>query len=502
MHRLLSWGFAPGYDASALWADGVKRRTSGLSVFFARSGQKTAHPTAFAVVGLVMALTLSVAADTHYVSMPGGYGTNDTAGGYTNWEGAATQIQWAVTAAVDGDTVLVTNGTYYLTNQIVLTNSITLQSVNGPGFTFINGNYPAYSNRCLFWSNKTATVSGFTMSNGYIVAGYAGGGNAYAGGVYMYGGTLTNCHICNNYGQYGGGIQMMDYPVGQRTSYILNCIINSNRGEYFGGASYAQNTGGGTAGYIKNCVISYNTATTAGYPGGVNQSAEHIYNSEISYNTGPIGGIKAGWYGAIYECKIIGNSGTTCGGVSITIGYLSNLRNCLIRNNRATTGAGGVALTGNAYGGPQYMRNLTIVSNSTDSSDNAGGIYFYNTTGKTTNALYNSIVYFNSSGGTYSNVYNNGFTNIIVSNCCIGMTNGALGPATQINNVIYTDPLLIDLPAANCRLSSSSPCINAGYYESWMTTTLDLDDRIRLRYGIVDLGAYEFIRSGTLYGFH
>ncbi|MBU1733915.1 MAG: hypothetical protein KJ692_01610, partial [Verrucomicrobia bacterium] len=263
-----------------------------------------------------------------------------------------------------------------------------------------------------------------------------------------------------------------------------------------------QNSGNGTVGYIKNCVISYNTATIAGYPGGLLQSAEHMYNSEISYNTGPIGGIKGGWYGAIYECKIIGNSGTTCGGVSMTIGYLANLRNCLIRNNHATTGAGGVEFTGNAYGGPQYMRNLTIVSNSTDSAANTGGIYFYNTTGKSTNALYNSIVYYNSSGGTYSNVYNNGFTNLIVSNCCIGMTNGALSPATQISDVIYADPLLIDLPAENCRLSSRSPCINAGYYESWMTTVLDLDDRIRIRYGIVDLGAYEFIRSGTIYGFH
>ncbi|MBU0714840.1 MAG: hypothetical protein KJ964_05745, partial [Verrucomicrobia bacterium] len=437
------------------------------------------------------------AVDTHYVSMPGGYGTNDTAGGYTNWEGAATQIQWAVDAAVAGVTVLVTNGIYNLTNQIVVTNSITLQSMNGRDFTFINGNYPAYSNRCLFWSNKNAIVDGFTISNGYFV-------NDSPGGVIMYGGTLQNCNICKNFGTYGGGVRMMDYPVNTMKNVIYNCIINSNRGGYYGGAGYSQSAGGGTSGYISNCVISYNTATIAGSPGGLSLSAEKIYDSEISYNTGTIGGIYAGWYGTITRCKIIGNSGTTCGGVSLTAGYyLDNggLNSCLIYNNHATTGAGGVVIAWTPYVGYQYLRNLTIVSNSTDSSTNAGGIYFYGTTGRTTNALYNSIVYFNLSGGTYSNVYNNGISNIIVRYSCIGMTNEALLPSTDISNVIYVNPLLIDLPAANCRLSSISPCINAGMFESWMTAGVDLDYRIRIRYGIVDLGAYEFIRSGSMYGF-
>jgi len=79
--------------------------------------------------------------DTHYVSLNG---TNDADGKYTNWVGAATQIQWAVDAATNGETVLVSNGTYYcsgittcvlggVTNaaMIVITNSITLKSFSG-----------------------------------------------------------------------------------------------------------------------------------------------------------------------------------------------------------------------------------------------------------------------------------------------------------------------------------------------------------------------------------
>ncbi|MFH1476680.1 MAG: hypothetical protein ABIH24_04195 [Verrucomicrobiota bacterium] len=446
----------------------------------------------FLIAAVWLAGALIVPADTHYVSLSG---TNDSAGGYTNWAGAATQIQWAVDAAGASDIVLVSNGTYYLTNQIVVTNSITLQSVNGRDYTFINGNYPAYSNRCLLLSNNAAIVDGFTISNGYII----GSG----GGILTYGSTVQNCHIRNNFSSgSGGGVNMVDLMPVWTTQKLLNCIINSNCGVYAGGVIQS---GYYALGMISNCVISCNTATAAGYAGGLHLCGLRMYDSEISYNTGSIGGVRAGWYGGIFGCKIIGNNGTTCGGINLDIGYYLNnggLHNCLIYANRTTTGAGGVAIPRTPYVGYQYLRNLTIVSNSTASSTNAGGIYFYGATGQTTNVLYNSIVYYNTAGGANSNVYNDGMTNIIVRNCCIGMTNGAFSPSTDTNNVIYADPLLLDLPAGNCRLGSKSPCINAGYYESWMATGVDLDNRIRIRYGTVDLGAYEFIRSGAVYGFH
>ena len=107
---------------------------------------------------------VSRADPAHYVSLAG---TNDVGHNYNTWAGAATQIQWAVDVATNTDnteSICVSNGTYNLTNQIVITNAITLYSFKGRDLTIINGNFPAYSNRCLWVSNINALVGGVPSS--------------------------------------------------------------------------------------------------------------------------------------------------------------------------------------------------------------------------------------------------------------------------------------------------------------------------------------------------
>jgi len=151
--------------------------------------------TAVLWIGLLAATR--VAADTYYVA------TNGTGNG-TTWALATSNIQAAVDASTAGDSVLVSNGTYYCwsnsssgganayTSMVTVTEAITIQSVNGPATTIVDGNYPAITNRC-FYISSGGTVSGFTITNGHTADANSGGG------VFINtSGMVTNCWITGN----------------------------------------------------------------------------------------------------------------------------------------------------------------------------------------------------------------------------------------------------------------------------------------------------------------
>jgi hypothetical protein len=94
-------------------------------------------------------------AGVHYVDVNN---TNATPP-YTNWATAATNIQDAVEAAMAGDEVMVTNGTYYP----VVGKPLSVRSVNGPQVTVISGGGVV---RCAYLNNG-ASLSGFTLTNGF-----------------------------------------------------------------------------------------------------------------------------------------------------------------------------------------------------------------------------------------------------------------------------------------------------------------------------------------------
>ena len=398
---------------------------------------------------------VSCAAD-RYVSLSG---TNDFANKFTTWAGAATDIQWAVNFALPGETVWVSNGTYYLTNHVFITNGILLKSFSGTfADTTVNGNnYAAkgITNRCLYLNHSNAVVDGFTVTNGYVI------GNG--GGAYISQGTLRACLVMGNTASNGSGGGV--FVTGAR-SLVTNCFIISNALTSASGA-YGTDVGGGglkidNSAQAWNCKIMYNQSPvywTAG--GGVNIFGGLLCNSEVISNTAADAYIT--------------------GGVFVR-GSANTIRNCLIIGNgrgRAYSGAGV-----GTVGGGAFIENCTILANVGQGIGTSwhGGYY----------QVENTISYSNTVSAW--SIMDGSFT---ATNCCFTSTNGLTAGSGNITN----HPSFENYAAGNYRLARLSPCINAGVYHAWMNAINDLDNKSRADKfsGIPDIGCYEYHPQGLMF---
>ena len=194
---------------------------------------------------------------------------------YVTWEQAAVSIQDAVDAATPGSFVWVTNGTYKtggvivtgeVTNRIAVTKPLTVQSVNGPELTIIEGSgpQPNAAVRCVYLSSE-AVLTGFTLTRGQTKLSYKDdegtGGGVWCEGV----ATINHCILNGNTAfEYGGGAYR---------GTLNNCLLINNRASRGGGAvssvlnnstlvknSATTRAGGIYVGSLMNCIVYNNTA--------------------------------------------------------------------------------------------------------------------------------------------------------------------------------------------------------------------------------------------------
>jgi len=182
---------------------------------------------------LTILLTFALTASAEILYVPGEYST----------------IQAGIDASVNGDTVMVADGTYAGSgnkNLDFLGKNIVLISENGPESCIINcGNY----GRGFYFhsgESSTAVVSGFTVKNG---------NSSYGGGVNVTNSspTLEYCIIRENSssGSYGGGVY-----VSNGAPAFYNCTMFGNTALY-GGAMYATNT----TMIVNSCIIAENLSS-------------------------------------------------------------------------------------------------------------------------------------------------------------------------------------------------------------------------------------------------
>ena len=374
--------------------------------------------------------------------------------GFLTWSTAAHTIQDSVDVAVSNDVILVTNGVYdtggrvisgySLTNRVVITNGVSVRSINGPGVTIIRGSWsPVTTNgdeavRCVYVGSN-ALLSGFTLTNGatreggnYYFEEVGGGawcdasgvlsnctlsGNAAGGGGGAYGGILNNCTLSGNSAFYGGGAFF---------GILNNCILSENMASAEGGGAmdcslsdctisrnYAEWFGGGVEhGTLNNCMISMNYVFLH-YGGGVDVST--LTNCVISNN---------------YARK----GGGSCD---------SRLNNCIVSSNRVADSGGG------AYGG--WLNSCTIIGNS--AGTDGGGV--------NCSTVNNSIVYFNTAG--WGSLGVNAYDSEL-NYCCFDPIpqNNSTARALKSTGNITNDPQLVSIAGCNYRLRASSPCVDTG----------------------------------------
>lgn len=447
----------------------------------------------------------SVKSASYYYVAPAG--TNNFP--YTNWNDASTNIQWAVDVATNGDTVWVSNGVYLLTNQIVVTNSIILQSLNGSTSAVVNGNGIT---RCFWISNVNALITGFTITNGYMNITNDGKG----GGAFLGSGCLSNCIITGNMvtnflGNIsgGGGVYCLANARVDACRLEGNVVVTTSAVPAYAGGGGAYLKEGGT---LTNCEITGNLADVprAGSwcgGGGVYFyfSGGAIDNCRINSNKAFTaysqqaggGGIFMEYGGRVYNSTIIGNTNDYGAAGGVAIQYDGTLRNCIIsRNTKISHQYGVIGGNGVFVRAKANIENCTIMDNR---GAGEAGIYYFEYASIWPAIFVNTIVQSNYSDGGLTNWYFIDSTNLCVSNCCMNLTN--FPAKVQSSGCITNDPRCVDFAGGNYRLNNDSPCINAGIIQSWMTTGVDLDGRTRIRYGRVDMGAYERILEGTIYRF-
>ena len=234
---------------------------------------------------------------------------------------------------------------------------------------------------------------------------------------------------------------------------------------------------------IRNNIITGNSTWWHG--GGITWCGGTIENNTITGNSAVSGGSGGGglaWCnGTIQNNVIVGNSATGQNGFGGGLAWCDGvMRNNVIAGNTANYLGGGLWGCGGA------IHNNTIVGNAAGAG---GGL------SSCMSSVMNCIIW-----GNTAPVGAQVHDSVAPTYCCIqGWSEGGEGNISEhpgLLDVDGADDNALDYEDNDYRLSTDSPCIDAGKNEDWMWRATDIDGNLRIFDGgrslTVDMGAYEF----------